>query len=111
MGPWPLLGFAIVAEVFATTALRATNDWDGAQKWAGLAGVAVGYGLSFWMLSLVLKKMELGISYAVWAGVGTALTALVGVWLFGEGVSAAKFGCIALIIVGVVGLELSGANQ
>jgi len=110
MGAWPLLGVAIITEVIATTFLRASNDWIGAQRAMAFAIVVVGYGASFWLLSMVLKKMELGISYAVWAGVGTAVTALMGVWIFGEGISVAKFACIGLIIVGVVGLELSGAN-
>ncbi|MCX6394440.1 MAG: multidrug efflux SMR transporter [Solirubrobacterales bacterium] len=111
MGPWPLLGIAIVAEVAATTALRASNDWAGGARIAAFTVVVVGYGASFWLLTLVLKKMELGISYAVWAGVGTALAAIVGIVLFGEGISLAKFACIGLIILGVVGLELSGAHS
>ncbi|MEI7559005.1 MAG: multidrug efflux SMR transporter [Actinomycetes bacterium] len=110
MGAWPLLAAAIGTEVLATTFLRAANDWNGGSKAIALAIVVIGYGASFWLLSMVLKKMELGISYAVWAGVGTALTALIGVWVFGEGMSLAKFACIGLIILGVVGLEVSGAN-
>ncbi|CAB4863421.1 MAG: multidrug efflux SMR transporter [Actinomycetes bacterium] len=110
MGPWPLLGLAILAEVAATTALRASNDWTGGARIGAFAAVVIGYGVSFWLLTLVLKKMELGISYAVWAGVGTGLTAIVGILMFGEGVSLAKFACIGLIILGVAGLEVTGAH-
>ncbi len=111
MGGWGLLGLAILTEVIGTTALRASNDASGGGKWALIAVVAIGYGLSFWFLALVLKHIQLGIAYAVWAGVGTAITAAVGVALFGEAVTALKFACIALIVVGVVGLNLSGAGH
>ncbi len=111
MGPWALLSLAIASEVVGTTALRASNDWDGGKKLLGYLLVFVGYALSFWLLALVLKKMELGIAYAVWAGVGTAITAVIGVAVFGEVMTAVKVGCILLIIGGVVGLNLSGAHH
>ena len=106
---WGLLGLAIAAEVVGTTALRASNDAAGSSKGLLIAVVAVGYGLSFWLLAMVLKHLQLGVAYAVWAGVGTAITALVGVALFGEAATAVKFACIALIIAGVIGLNLSGS--
>jgi small multidrug resistance pump len=111
LGPWALLSFAIASEVVGTTALRASNDWDGGKRLLGYAIVFVGYALSFWLLALVLRKLDLGIAYAVWAGVGTAITAVIGVALFGEAVTAVKVGCILLIIGGVVGLNLSGAHH
>lgn len=111
MNPWVLLGLAIVSEVVGTTALRASNDSSDLTRWILIGAVAVGYGLSFWLLALVLKRIDLGIAYAVWAGVGTAITALIGIALFGEGMTLVKLGFIGLIVVGVVGLNLSGAGH
>ena len=111
MGPWVILGLAILTEVFATTSLRIAAKSDGAAQVLWYGAMAVGYGLSFIFLSMVLKKLDLGISYAVWAGIGTALTAVIGIVLFGEPATAIKFACIALIIVGAVGLNLSGASH
>lgn len=110
MGPWPLLGLAIVSEVIGTTALRASTSASGSSRNLWYLVVVGGYLASFWLLAQVLKRLELGIAYAVWAGVGTAVMALIGIAIFGEGVSAVKFGCIALIIGGVVGLNLSSAH-
>ena len=110
MGPWSLLGLAIASEVVGTTALRAAGDWDGGKKLFGYTLVVVGYAVSFTLLAFVLKKLELGIAYAVWSGVGTAITALIGIALFGEAMTAVKVGCILLIIGGVIGLNLSGAH-
>lgn len=111
MFAWGLLGLAILSEVVGTTALRASNDASDTSRWLLIGLVAVGYGLSFWLLAIVLRHMQLGIAYAVWAGVGTAVTALVGVAMFGEPSTALKFGCIALIVAGVIGLNLSGTGH
>lgn len=72
--------------------------------------VAVFYIACFSLLTLALKKMELSTAYAIWAGVGTALVAGAGVVFFHEPLSAMKIGSIALIILGVVGLQLSGGH-
>lgn len=111
MGPWALLGLAILSEVIGTTSLRAATDASGTQRLLFYAIVVGGYLLSFWFLALVLEKMQLGIAYAVWAGVGTAVTALIGIAVFGESATAVKLGCIVLIIGGVVGLNLSGTGH
>jgi len=100
----PLIG-AIVAEVFGTTCLKLS---DGFSTLLPSLGVAVGYGLSFLLLSIVLKEVDVGIAYAVWAGLGITLVAVIGVLLFREPVSLSRIGWIALIIAGVIGLEVSG---
>ena len=69
-----------------------------------------GYGVSFWMLALVLKELPVGLTYAVWAAVGTALIAAVGIIAFGEPAGTFKLLSLGLIIAGVVGLNLSGAH-
>jgi small multidrug resistance pump len=102
-----LLSLAILSEVVATVFLRYT---DGFTKLAPSAVVVVGYGLSFWLLALILKDLEIGFVYAVWSGAGTALIAAVGMVAFGESATALKFVSIALIIVGVVGLNASGSS-
>lgn len=69
------------------------------------------YAASFVMLTLALKKIEVGVAYAVWAGVGTALIATVGILYFHESTSILKIVSILLIIIGVVGLNISGAKH
>jgi small multidrug resistance pump len=103
-----LLSLAILSEVVATVFLRFT---DGFTKPAPSIVVVVGYGLSFWLLALILKDLEIGFVYAVWSGAGTALIAAVGMVAFGETATALKFLSIALIIVGVIGLNLGGSSS
>ena len=67
--------------------------------------------LSFWGLAWAMKTLPTGPSYAVWTGIGAALTATLGILLFGESVSAVKLISIGLIISGVVGLALSGGGH
>ncbi len=102
-----LLALAILSEVVATVSLRYT---DGFTNLAPSVVVVVGYGLSFWLLALILKDLEIGFVYAVWSGVGTALIAAFGMVAFGESATALKFVSIALIIVGVIGLNLGGSS-
>ena len=103
-----LLTLAILSEVVATVFLRFT---DGFTNLAPSIVVVVGYGLSFWLLALILKDLEIGFVYAVWSGAGTALIAAVGMVAFGESATALKFASIALIIVGVIGLNLGGSSS
>jgi small multidrug resistance pump len=70
--------------------------------------VVVCYAASFALLSLALRGIDLSIAYAVWSGVGTALVAAIGVLWFGESAGAGKLLSLALIVVGVAGLHLSG---
>jgi len=73
--------------------------------------MAVLFLSSLAMLTLALKKFEIGMAYAIWSGLGTALIAVLGIYLFNETASLMKFFSILLIIAGVVGLNLSGANH
>jgi small multidrug resistance pump len=102
-----LLSFAIVSEVAATVALRYS---EGFTRPGPIAIVVLGYGISFWLLALVLREMSIGATYAVWSAVGTALIAVVGVFAFGEPATALKVASLALIIIGVVGLNLAGSH-
>jgi small multidrug resistance pump len=107
MPPGVLLAIAIVVEVGATISLRYS---DGLTKPLPSALVIVGYVLSFYLLALVLRDISVSTAYAVWAGAGTAAVALIGMAVLGEPATAVKLGAIALIIVGVIALNLSGAH-
>ncbi len=63
--------------------------------------------LSLWLLGLALRTLPLGTAYAVWTGVGTVGTALLGIVLFAESADVLRLGCIALIVVGILGLKLA----
>jgi quaternary ammonium compound-resistance protein SugE len=66
--------------------------------------------ISFGLLTVALKKLEVGPAYAVWTGLGAAGTAIVGMWALGESVSVLKVVSIGLIVAGVIGLNLSGVT-
>ena len=100
---WVYLAIAIVSEVVATSALKATEGFSRLAPW-GL--VAVGYALAFFFLSLTLRTIPLGIAYAIWAGVGVALVALVGWIVYHQSLDTAAFVGIALIVSGVIVLNL-----
>jgi small multidrug resistance pump len=107
MPPGVLLALAIAAEVAATLSLRAS---DGFTKLVPGVVVVLGYAASFALLAIVLKHIAVGTTYAIWAGAGTALIAVVGMVALGEPATALKLGSIALIIAGVIGLNVSGAH-
>jgi len=100
-----LLIFAILSEVFGSSLLKAT---DGFKKLLPSLGVMLGYGLSFYALSLSLTTLPLGLAYAIWAGVGTALTALVGIIFYKESIDKQKILGFLLIIGGVILLNMGG---
>lgn len=101
---WVWLFLAISLEVAATVFMKLS---EGFSKIVPTAIMGVLYAISFVPLAIALKKMDVGIAYAVWSAVGTAMVTLVGVFLFKESVSALKVFSIALIIAGVVSLNLS----
>ena len=102
-----LLLVAIFSEVTATAAMPRT---DGFRNLGWTAFVLVGYGVSFWLLSLVVKHMPVSVAYAIWSGVGTATIAVIGVAFLGEGWDLVKVLAIALIVLGVVILNVHHAR-
>jgi len=106
-GAFLLLGVAIVIEVAATAVLPKAQGFTN-PVWAAV--VLAGYGASIWLLTLVVKQVPVSVAYAVWAGAGTALVAVVGLLFLGEPVSWVKALSLALIVAGVVGLNLAGAH-
>ena len=98
------LAIAIAAEVIATSALRSS---EGFTRPIPSAIVAVGYGVAFYMLSLCLRDIPVGIAYAVWSGVGVLLVTLIAWWLHGQKLDATAIAGLGLIVAGVVTLQLS----
>jgi small multidrug resistance pump len=107
MFAWIYLALAIAVEVGATLALRFS---DGFTKLWPAVGSTLGYALSIYLLALVVKQLEVSLVYAVWAGIGTAAIAVIGMAALDETVTALKIASIGMVIVGVVGLNVSGAN-
>ena len=105
---WVYLGLAILLEVSGTTCMKLS---EGFTKTVPSILLFVFYTLSFGMLTLALKKLDVSIAYAVWSGVGTALIATIGVLWFKEPATAIKLVSLGLIILGVVGLNLSGGTH
>jgi len=105
MHPLVWLALAIGSEVVATTSLKLS---DGFSRLGWGVVVVVGYGISFYALSMSLRTIPLGVVYAVWSGVGTAAIVLIGYVLFREVLDAVKLAGIGLIIIGVV--MLNGAT-
>lgn len=93
------LALAIVAEVAATSALKASEEFT---RLVPSTIVVVGYGVAFYFMTLVLRTIPVGITYAVWSGVGIVLVAIIGAILYEQVPDAAAILGMALIISGVV---------
>jgi multidrug transporter EmrE-like cation transporter len=100
---WLYLAIAIVAEVIATSALKAS---EGFSRLGPSAVVIVGYSVAFYFLSLTLREIPVGIAYAVWSGVGIVLISLIAWVLHGQALDAAAWAGIGLILAGVLVLNL-----
>lgn len=103
MQHWLYLGVAIVSEVVATSALKAA---EGFTRPLPSLVVVVGYGIAFYCLSVVLRTLPVGVTYAIWSGVGVALVALVGWLVYGQSLDLAAILGLALIVAGVLVLNL-----
>ncbi len=99
MKHWLFLSVAIAAEVVATSALKASDGFS--RLWPALLVVA-GYGAAFFFLSLTLRVIPIGVAYAVWSGVGIVLITLVAWFLFGQTLDTPAILGMALIVAGVV---------
>ena len=104
---WVYLICAIATEVMGTVSLRSVEGLT--RPWPIVLAV-LGYALSFVFLTLTLRQLSLAVTYAVWAGVGTAAIAAIGMLALREPVSAVKLVSIALIISGVIGLNAAGGH-
>lgn len=98
-----IMFLAVAAEIVGTSALKAS---EGLTRLWPVALVIVGYGASFYLLSLALQYLPLGVVYAIWSGLGTVGTVIVGVLYWRESLDLAGAVGIALIVVGVAVLNL-----
>ncbi len=96
---WLILALAIVTEVTATSALKSA---EGFSRLIPSVIVVVGYGVSFYLLSLTLRTIPIGVTYAIWSGVGIVLIALIGHFLFRQSLDAPAVIGMALIGLGVL---------
>lgn len=97
------LALAIVAEVIATSALKASDGFT--RLWPSVT-VVIGYGLAFYLLALVLRSVPVGIAYAFWAGLGIVLVTLVGLVVYGERPDPPALLGLAMIVGGVVVIQV-----
>ena len=102
-----LLAVAILLEVAASALLPRTQGFT-QLGWTAL--VLTGYAAAIWLLTVIVKTVPASVAYAIWAGAGTALVAFVGWAFLGEPLGWLKAASIALIVAGVVGLNLTGAH-
>ena len=103
MQAYMALGRAIVAEVIATSALKAS---EGFTRPGPSAIVVLSYGLAFYCLSLTLKTVPVGVAYAVWSGLGIVLITVAGYVLYRQRIDAAALIGMALIVAGVAVIQL-----
>ena len=102
-----LLALAIGVEVAASALLPKAQGFTNL-PWTAV--VLAGYGVAIWLLTVVVRSMPVSVAYAIWAGAGTALVAVVGLVFLGESFSWVKAMSLAMIVAGVVGLNLTGAH-
>ncbi|MEK4760326.1 multidrug efflux SMR transporter [Viridibacillus sp. FSL E2-0187] len=102
------LSISIISEIFGTTMLKLS---EGFTNILPSIGVVIGFGIAFYCLSLCLKTIPLSLAYAIWAGIGTAITAVIGVLLWDDPFSIMTFFGIVLIIGGVVLLNASNSPE
>jgi small multidrug resistance pump len=106
ISPFVVLLAAIGVEVGATTILPKTRGFHDL-PWS--VAVLGGYALSIWLLAVVVRQMSVSVAYAVWSGLGTASIAVVGALLLGERIDLVRITALALIITGVVVLNVHTA--
>ncbi|HGE8324373.1 TPA: multidrug efflux SMR transporter SsmE [Serratia marcescens] len=103
MSAFMYLTMAIVAEVIATTMLKASEGFT--RQWPSLL-VVLGYGVAFWGLSMVVKSMPLGIVYAIWSGMGIVLVSIAAVFVYQQKLDWPAIVGMGLIIAGVLVINL-----
>lgn len=106
MKSYLFLAIAIISEIFGTSMLKASAGFS--KLYPSLATL-VGFGIAFYSLSISLQQIPLGIAYAIWSGVGTAITAIIGIVIWKETASVTTVLGLLLIIGGVVLLNLKNS--
>lgn len=104
---WILLVVAGLLEIVWAVSMKASQGFTKHHFTAITLAAAL---LSFWLLGLALRHLPVGTAYAVWTGIGAVGAAILGIVLLGESLSVVRIGCIALIIVGILGLKFLGGE-
>lgn len=102
---WLLLVAAGLLEIVWAISMKASQGFT---KHHFTSITLVAAALSFWLLGLSLRQLPVGTAYAVWTGIGAVGAALLGIVFFGEALTLARIGCIALIVLGILGLKFLG---
>lgn len=100
---WLYLAIAIISEVVATSAVKSSDNFT--HLWPSVT-VVIGYGIAFYFLSLTLRYIPLGVTYAIWSGAGVAIVSVVGVVVYKQILDLPAIIGICLIVCGVVVLNL-----
>ncbi|WP_406671185.1 multidrug efflux SMR transporter [Methanolobus sp. ZRKC4] len=100
------LAFAIIFEICGTTCMKLS---EGFSKIVPSVLIFVFYGISFVAFTIALKKLEVSVAYAIWAGLGVAMISLIGHFGFNEPLPPIRIVFLALIGIGVIGLHLSSS--
>jgi quaternary ammonium compound-resistance protein SugE len=101
---WIYLAIAGLFEVVWAIGLKYTEGWS--RLWPSV-GTAAAMIVSLIFLSLAMKVLPVGTSYAVWTGIGAIGTVILGIILFAEPATAIRLGCVALILTGIIGLKFA----
>ncbi|WP_258567557.1 DMT family transporter [Paenibacillus anseongensis] len=105
---WTFLLLAILFETIGTTAMKMSSGFT---RIGPAVVMGICYIICFTLFTLALKQLEVSLAYAIWSGVGTALITIIGIWWFNESISTLKVISIVLIILGVIGLHISGGDE
>ncbi|MBL8522044.1 MAG: multidrug efflux SMR transporter [Betaproteobacteria bacterium] len=105
---WFFLGGAILFEVAGTTCMKLSKGFT---ELTPSVMIFVFYGCAFALNTVAIKTIELSVAYAIWSGIGTALTAGIGILYFKEPATAVKLASIGLIVIGVIGLHSASMTK
>jgi len=101
---WLILALGVVTEVSSVTCMKLS---EGFSRWLPSALTFIFMGISLAIFIFALKRFDLSFAYAIWAGLGIAIVSIIGIFYFKEPATALKIASIALIAIGVVGLNIS----
>jgi small multidrug resistance pump len=103
------LGLAIAAEVLATSLLKSTEGFT--KLWPTVGVLALYAGAFYTLTQSLVRGMQVGVAYAIWSGLGTTLIVIIGVLFLQESITVTKVVGVALVVAGVVTLNLAGASH